>query len=335
MLPGVLAFWAPAAAACQLMMALIIWRRTHLPGRGELALSLVAGAAYFLHAAFPDTLRFLLPVVLAAPLACNRAIRAGFEVLPRPLWLDIGLLILLLCLGLVARVGAPPWTGSASSFLSLALFLELPIIVWRGLPDDLVAARRNIRVWALGLSAVMGAGVAVASVLGGAVWAVPASAALTCVLAYAAVAFGGSWVDTLQAPPRTERNPLDNREQMVLRRLREVIAEIYSDPDLTLSKLAQRLDVPEHRLRRVIHLGEGERNFSAWLNGYRINAFKARLDEDETILTLALAVGYNSLSAFNRAFKAAEGVTPSAFRAARTAKTKATIAPAVDAPSAI
>lgn len=325
---------APAAAACQLMMALLIWRRTRLPGRGEVAISLMAGAAYFLHAAFPETLWFLLPVVLVAPLACNRAIRAGFEAPPRPLWLEGCLLVLLLTSGLAARAGGPDWTGLVSSLLSLVLFLELPVIVWRGLPDDLVAARRNVRVWALGLSAVMGAGVALASVLGGAEWAVPAAAVATCLLILAAVAFGGELADTLQAASRSEKTPLDSREQQVLRRLREAIADVYSDPDLTLSALARRLDVPEHRLRRVIHLGEGQRNFSTWLNGYRINAFKARVDEDETILTLALAVGYNSLSAFNRAFKAVEGTTPSAFRAARKAKIRAISEPAPDTPSA-
>lgn len=120
----------------------------------------------------------------------------------------------------------------------------------------------------------------------------------------------------------------------MLRRLRQVIGEVYTDPALTLSSLARRLDVPEHRLRRVIHLGEDQRNFSTWLNSYRISAFKARIDEDDTILALALAVGYNSLSAFNRAFKAVEGVTPSAFRAARKANTKAMSVPMPETPSA-
>jgi AraC-like DNA-binding protein len=184
------------------------------------------------------------------------------------------------------------------------------------------------------LSAAVGATVALASFFGAAAMAVPLAAVLTCVLIFAAVAFGGQLATTLSATSQAPRNPLDSREQQVLRRLREIITEAYSDPDLTMSKLAQRLDVPEHRLRRVIHLGEGQRNFTTWLNVYRINAFKARADEDETILTLALAAGYNSLSAFNRAFKAAEGVTPSAFRAARKAKTSAISEPTPDTPSA-
>lgn len=324
---------APAAAACQLMMALIVWRRTQLPGRGALALSLMSGAAYFLYTAFAEALHFLLPVVLVAPLACNRAIRAAFEAPPRP-WLDLWLLVLLLGFGLAARLGAPPVIGMVSSLLSVALFLELPVIVWRGLPDDLVAARRDVRSWILTLSAVLGSTVALASFFGAAAMAVPFAAVLTCLLIFTAVAFGGPLADTLSGAPQPEKQPLDGREQQVLRRLREVIAEVYSDPDLTLSKLAQRLDVPEHRLRRVIYLGEGQGNFSAWLNGYRIAAFKARVDEDATILTLALAVGYNSLSAFNRAFKAVEGVTPSAFRAARKANTKAISEPTPDTPSA-
>ena len=321
---------APAAALCQLLMGLLIWRRTQLPGRGELALSLLSGAAYFLHAAFPEGLRFLLPVVLVAPLACNRAIRAGFEAPRRHPWMEIALLVLLLASGLAVRAGAPAWTGAVSNLLSLGLFLELPIIVWRGLPDDLVVARRNVRFWALGFSALTGAVVALASTLGGAIWAVPAAAALTCLMIFAAVALGGD----LAVTSHERKAPLDNREQQVLRRLREVIAEVYDDPGLTLSSLARRLDVPEHRLRRVIHLGEGQRNFSTWLNGYRVNAFKARIDEDDTILALAMAVGYNSLSAFNRAFKTAEGVTPSAFRAARKANTKAMRVPTPETPSA-
>ena len=321
---------APAVASCQLLMGLLIWQRTQLPGRGELALSLLSGAAYFLHAAFPEALRFLLPVVLAAPLACNRAIRAGFEAPRRHPWMEIALLVLLLASGLAVRAGSPAWTGAVSNLLSLGLFLELPIIVWRGLPDDLVVARRNVRFWALGFSALTGAAVALASTLGGAIWAVPAAAALTCLLIFAAVAFGGDLTFTTLA----RQSPLDNREQQVLRRLRQVIGEVYTDPALTLSSLARRLDVPEHRLRRVIHLGEGQRNFSTWLNGYRIDAFKARIDEDDTILALALAVGYNSLSAFNRAFKAVEGVTPSAFRAARKANTKAMRVPTPETPSA-
>lgn len=67
----------------------------------------------------------------------------------------------------------------------------------------------------------------------------------------------------------------------------------------------------EHRLRRVIHAGEGEDHFSRYLNRWRIEAFKARGHEEASVLELALAVGYNSLSAFNRAFKASEGGTPS------------------------
>ena len=93
---------APAAAACQVMMALLVWRRTHLPGRDALALSLISGAAYFLHAAFPEPLGFLLPVVLVAPLVCNRAMRSAFEA-PARSWLDLWLLILLLGFGLALK----------------------------------------------------------------------------------------------------------------------------------------------------------------------------------------------------------------------------------------
>ncbi|WP_411910534.1 helix-turn-helix domain-containing protein [Paucibacter sp. DJ1R-11] len=58
-----------------------------------------------------------------------------------------------------------------------------------------------------------------------------------------------------------------------------------------------------------------------------MDAIRAELadpaQDTETVLSLALAAGYNSLSAFNRAFKAAEGCSPSAFRAACQARLSA------------
>lgn len=322
---------APATAAAQVMLALIVWRQTTLPGHRELSLSLFAGAVYFLYAAFSESLAFLLPVVMVAPLACNRAYRASFGVVQRPLKVDLALALVLIASGLTGVWGVQGWAIWLSSALVLYLFLELPVILWRGLPDDLNAARRSMRYVVLALSGAVGVVVAIASFVGQGVVAQPMAAILILSLCLGVAAFGAEIERRLVPQTKT---PLDARETLILKRLREVMAESYSDPDLTLSRLAQKLDVPEHRLRRVIHLGEGQGHFSGYLNTYRLNAFKARADDEATILELALGVGYNSLSAFNRAFKATEGVTPSAFRAARKAKTKAMSEPAPETPSA-
>ncbi len=309
-----------AAATAQLMLAVLIWRQPALPGRRDLAACLGIGALYFLHQAWPAALQFLGPIVFTGPLMCNRAVRASLGMALRPAVVDIACLLALLvsgALGLWPLVVVPffwIWTG-----LCLLLFLELPVLVWKSLPDDLIDVRRHMRFALLALGAGLSTGLAVANIMGFGSYALPAGAFATLVLCFAAAAFGGEVQKRLAG--QVEKRPLDRQEQAILVRLRAVMAETYSDPSLTLSRLAQRLEVPEHRLRRVIHVGEGQSHFSAYLNQYRISAFKMRAAEELGILELAVAVGYNSLSAFNRAFKATEGTTPSAFRAALTAKT--------------
>ena len=84
------------------------------------------------------------------------------------------------------------------------------------------------------------------------------------------------------------------------------------------SVLAERLDYPEHQLRRLINGHMGYRNFSAFLNSYRIEDAKRQLADPgfarTPVLTIALDLGYGSLGPFNRAFKAQTGMTPTEYR---------------------
>lgn len=97
-----------------------------------------------------------------------------------------------------------------------------------------------------------------------------------------------------------------------------VEARRYTEPGLTIASLARSLDVPEHKLRRVINQKLGYRNFSQFLNHYRIDRAQKQLADpklrDTPILTLALELGYGSIGPFNRAFREQTGVTPSQFR---------------------
>ncbi len=320
---------APAVATALILMAVLAWQQRGLPGHRHLSASLMGGAAFFLFKAWPQTMAFLLPVVLAAPLLVNRANRAVFEARQRLPAVDVVIFGLLMVSALMGFTG-PRWPGTSAVYmgLSLLLFLDMPVVAWRSLPDDLMAARRNARLWVLGLGAILGAVVAIGAAVGQGEVATAFGALATLGLCLAAAVFGKQIVTTLA--PVTTPAALDVREALVLRRLRGLMEDgAYTDAGLTLSRLAQRLDVPEHRLRRVIHIGEGQRNFSVYINGWRINAVKARMAEvpNATILELALEAGYASLSVFNRAFKEAEGVTPSAYRQARlparTARTTA------------
>jgi len=89
---------------------------------------------------------------------------------------------------------------------------------------------------------------------------------------------------------------------------------------LSLKALADLVDLPEYRLRRLIHEQLGYRNFNALLHDYRIREACRQLSDPSLrrtpILTIALSVGYASVNTFSRGFREITGKTPSAWRAA-------------------
>jgi AraC-like DNA-binding protein len=92
----------------------------------------------------------------------------------------------------------------------------------------------------------------------------------------------------------------------------------YREMGLTIGQLAQHLNVPQYRLRETINGGLGYRNFSDFLNSYRVAEAAERLaDPDCTglpILTIAMDAGFRSLSSFNKAFRGIHQQTPTAYR---------------------
>lgn len=93
---------------------------------------------------------------------------------------------------------------------------------------------------------------------------------------------------------------------------------VYRQEGLTIALLARKLDLPEYRLRRIINQQLGYRNFTAFLNDFRIEeACRVLADpaqERLPILNLALDLGYGSSGPFNRAFRARTGQTPTEYR---------------------
>jgi len=102
--------------------------------------------------------------------------------------------------------------------------------------------------------------------------------------------------------------------------LRQLMTEHkrYRESGLTIGRLADELQLPEHKLRQMINREMGYKNFSDFLNGYRIEEACQRLssqvESDTPILTIALEAGYASLSVFNRIFKSRTGMTPTQYR---------------------
>ena len=91
---------------------------------------------------------------------------------------------------------------------------------------------------------------------------------------------------------------------------------LYRESSLTVPALAEHLASREYLVRRAINKQMGYRNFSEFLNHYRIRETTQMLaNTDEPITNIGLHVGYTSLSSFYSAFKARHGVTPKQYRA--------------------
>lgn len=125
------------------------------------------------------------------------------------------------------------------------------------------------------------------------------------------------------AAPARARAPVIEDEALVQRLRQHMEQELaWRDETLTIAKLAAQLGEQEYRLRRTINQALGHRNFAAFLNGFRLAEVKAALADksqiDVPIITIALDAGFGSLGPFNRAFREAEGMTPSEFRARAT-----------------
>jgi len=96
------------------------------------------------------------------------------------------------------------------------------------------------------------------------------------------------------------------------------IDNFYSQENLTIGKLAENLEEQEYIVRQVINQQLGYRNFTDFLNSYRITEAKNLLSDltqrKMTVLEIAYKVGFNSIGPFNRAFKSNTGFTPTDFR---------------------
>ncbi len=137
----------------------------------------------------------------------------------------------------------------------------------------------------------------------------------------AVVADSQSDVTASEPPPAPNAlPPPDPAEERLAAALQRAMTadRVYRSEDLTVARLAARLGVPEYRLRRLINRRLCHRNFNAFVNAYRLDDARAALADttrrEVPVLTIALDAGFQSIGPFNRAFKAATGLTPSEYR---------------------
>ncbi|HUQ09326.1 MAG TPA: AraC family transcriptional regulator [Steroidobacteraceae bacterium] len=122
----------------------------------------------------------------------------------------------------------------------------------------------------------------------------------------------------LEPAPAYAKSPLgEAQRQRIRRKLEASLVEgcVYKRGDLTLRALSETLNESPHYVSQVISQDLGT-SFYELVNGYRIGEAKRRLRESpgETVLAIAMDVGFNSKSAFHTAFRRCTGITPTEFR---------------------
>jgi YesN/AraC family two-component response regulator len=111
--------------------------------------------------------------------------------------------------------------------------------------------------------------------------------------------------------PDTEKSRIIKELEMQMRQ-----EEVFRQKQLSLTDLASLLQTNTSYLSRLINEHYGI-NFSNFLNGWRIREaqkmFTKNQHQSMTLEAIANAVGFQTRSTFNAAFKKISGLTPSVF----------------------
>ena len=331
--------------ALLLLWSLVLWRdhRTAPAARAAMAMNaaiasyVISGLLFAVDHRAPVSVLFDVLSVTAPPLFWLFArlwfddrVRVG-----RRSWLLIGgfMALPLIQLGIIAT------TGRFSALIWVLVRIGMVgfgvggmWVAWRGRANDLVEPRRNFRlalIGAIGGFVLWVNGLEVLHTAGRLTWLPLTLTQLAIVAVTLAGALGLHAIrtpDLFAAPPAVPVRPQALDQPMaaaanaLVIRLRHVMEHdrAYRAEGFSIASLAARLGEPEYRVRRTINGDLGFRNFTAFLNSYRLREVKAALidvsQRDVPILTIAIDAGFGSLGPFNRAFRDSEGMTPSEWR---------------------
>lgn len=99
-------------------------------------------------------------------------------------------------------------------------------------------------------------------------------------------------------------------------RLEQAMQEenVYREMGCSRESLAKHMGIGEHVLSRAVNQHYGK-NFSEFINSYRVEEAKIRLVHETTPVTaIAFEVGFSSIASFNRVFKSLAGCSPTEYR---------------------
>lgn len=327
------------AIALLLLLAVILLRQAQrAPAALYGGLSLVSTVAYLVNSwpalfeRHPPWLVLIMLISMGTQAVLYLFAKACFDDDFKPSWRDampwVGLV------GLGYWCACSRWLPVCYGFQAAQLLFVALIIreALAGRAADLVEGRRRFRmVIVIGAAAYSLFIILLEAAERGPAFAAPVSAgnaagllgfAFLLTLIELSLSGRGGFVP-LPAPRRAAAaEPVENAagETALLERLRRLMEadKAYRQEGLAIAGLAAQLAIPEYRLRRLINQRLGHRNFSSFVNGYRLADARAALADpaqaEVPILTIALDAGFQSLGPFNRAFKAEAGMTPTDYR---------------------
>jgi len=219
------------------------------------------------------------------------------------------------------------WMQTALVVTRVLALIVVAHVLWltlRGRPDDLIERRRAMRLFFVGIISLYIAAVLVVELAYGGVLP-PGWLQLSNVIIIAIMTLGLAMLmlrinhEFFELQAGAPESKLGAAETVLRDKLLGLMDDgFFRETGLTMPALAGKLRYPEHQLRRLINGHLGYRNFSAFLNNYRIAEAQQQLADPECarmpVLTIALDLGYASLGPFNRAFKDATGMTPTEYR---------------------
>lgn len=185
---------------------------------------------------------------------------------------------------------------------------HVPTVLWRVLG------------WALIASALSDVLIAVAFMTGNENWAgwlITFSSSLVLVLvgllSGSPAASGVAADDAGEATPAPRETSKEDIE--ILEALAAFLKgePMHLDPNLTLSRLARRLHLPEKRLSTAVNRATGA-NVSRYINTWRVRHACTLIEDGATVTDAMFDSGFNTKSNFNREFLRETGVPPSKWK---------------------
>jgi len=194
----------------------------------------------------------------------------------------------------------------------------LPNVIWQVLG------------WALITSAFSDVLIAVAFMTGNAEWAgwliTAFSMFALLLLGLLSVSPSASGATSEEADPPQPVREASGEDAEIMASLEAFLSgePLHLDPNLTLSRLARRLHLPEKRLSLAVNRVTGA-NVSRYINTWRIRHACQLMEGGATVTDAMLDSGFNTKSNFNREFLRVIGASPSQWRQKMQPKERALI----------